>query len=60
MKPLILLISSLVSLAATDDFSAPEFHKPFANPTDDPALPRVLLIGETLEQLFPRAGVVQN
>lgn len=44
-----LLLLTLLSLPiAAGDFSAPEFQKPFANPTDDPALPRVLLIGDSI------------
>jgi len=51
-KTILLLIPALAVLAAADDFSAPEFSKPFTNPADDPALPRVLLIGDSISILY--------
>ncbi|MFT6862309.1 MAG: hypothetical protein ACJAVK_000867 [Akkermansiaceae bacterium] len=50
MSPLVsclyLALLSLPGLA--DQFAAPEFHKPFTNPTDDPELPRVLIMGDSI------------
>jgi len=43
----LLFFVAVVSHAAAP-FVGEEFHKPFVNPTDDPKLPRVLLIGDSI------------
>jgi acyl-CoA thioesterase-1 len=50
MKRLLLSVLSccVFSASAADPFAGQEYHKPFVNPTDDPKLPRVLLIGDSI------------